>query len=105
MTGFDDRERGYEAKFVHDADLRFRSVARRNRLLGEWAAALLGKTGDELGDYASSVVRCDVGGPGDENVFRKLAADLEGQTDQATIRAKIAEFSAEARRQIIDKGR
>ena len=56
MTTFDDRERGYEAKFAHDADLRFRAEARRNRLLGEWAAGLLGKMGDDARTYAMAVV-------------------------------------------------
>ena len=51
MTTFDDRERAYETKFAHDADLRFRAEARRNRLLGEWAAGLLGKTGDDARTY------------------------------------------------------
>ncbi|MFD2814791.1 DUF1476 domain-containing protein [Paracoccus aerius] len=79
MTTFDERERGYENKFAHDANLRFKADARRNRLLGEWAAGLLGKTGDDARAYALTVVTSDFEEPGDDDVFRKLAADLEGK--------------------------
>lgn len=103
MTTFDDRERSYEAKFAHDADLRFKAEARRNRLLGEWAAELLGKTGDEARSYALTVVSSDFEEPGDDDVFRKLAGDLEGRADAATIRAKMAEMMDEAKRQVIDE--
>ncbi|SNT68937.1 DUF1476 domain-containing protein [Paracoccus seriniphilus] len=103
MTTFDDRERAYEAKFAHDADLRFKAEARRNRLLGEWAAELLGKSGEDVRTYAMSVVSSDFEEPGDEDVYRKLAGDLEGRADAETIRAKMAEMMAEARRQIIEE--
>ena len=59
MTTFDDRERSFETKFAHDAELRFKAEARRNRLLGEWAAGLLGKNGDEARTYALTVVTSD----------------------------------------------
>lgn len=103
MSTFDDRERAYEAKFAHDADLRFKADARRNRLLGEWAASLLGKEGEEARSYAMSVVTADFQQPGDEDVFQKVATDLEGKADQATIRAKMAELLVEARRQVVDE--
>lgn len=103
MTTFDERERNYEAKFAHDADLRFKAEARRNRLLGEWAAGLLGKTGDEARTYALTVVTSDFEEPGDEDVFRKLAADLSGKADEASIRSKMAELRTEARRQVADE--
>ncbi|MDB6177580.1 DUF1476 domain-containing protein [Paracoccus sp. Z330] len=103
MTTFDDRERAYEAKFAHDADLRFKAEARRNRLLGDWAAELLGKTGDEASAYAMSVVTSDFEEPGEEDVFRKLAEDLEGRADAETIRAKMAEMTVTARKQVIDE--
>lgn len=103
MTTFDDRERGYESKFAHDANLRFKAEARRNRLLGEWAAGLLGKTGDDVRSYAMEVVASDVAEPGDDDVHRKLAADLEGKAGEAEIRTKIAEFTALARQQILDE--
>ncbi|RJE82326.1 DUF1476 domain-containing protein [Paracoccus onubensis] len=105
MTTFDDREHAHEAKFALDADLRFKAEARRNRLLGEWAAELLGKTGDGIKIYAQAVVASDFAEPGEEDVFRKLAGDLEGQVDATTIRAKMAELMGEARRQVIDEGR
>ena len=98
MTTFDDRERSYEAKFAHDAELRFKAEARRNRLLGEWAAGLLGKNGDEARTYALTVVTSDFEEPGEEDVFRKLSTDLAGKADAATIRDKMAEMRAQARR-------
>lgn len=100
MTTFDDRERSYEAKFAHDADLRFKAEARRNRLLGQWAAGLLGKTGDDASTYAMTVVTSDFEEPGDEDVLRKLLADLDGKADEAAIRAKMAELREVARQQI-----
>lgn len=102
MTTFDDRERAYEAKFAKDAELTFKAEARRNRLLGEWAAALLGITGDEARSYALTVVTSDFNEPGDGDVFRKLADDLDGKADEAGIRAKMAELRVEARRQILE---
>lgn len=103
MTTFDDRERSYEAKFAHDANLQFKADARRNRLLGAWAAELLGKTDDAARDYALSVVAADFEEAGDEDVFRKLASDLSGKADEAEIRAKMAEMTLEARKQVIDE--
>ena len=103
MTTFDERERSYEAKFARDADLQFKAVARRNRLLGEWAADMLGKTGEEAKAYALSVVTSDFEEPGDEDVFRKIAADLDGKADEAAIRAKMAELVGVARQQLIDE--
>jgi len=103
MSTFDDRERAYEAKFAHDADLRFKAEARRNRLLGEWAAELLGKSGDDARTYAMSVVASDFEEPGEEDVFRKIQSDLDGKTDEATIRAKMAELMDKARHQVVDE--
>lgn len=103
MTTFDDRERAQEAKFAHDAELNFKAEARRNRLLGEWAAGLLGKTGDDARAYAMTVLTSDFEEPGDEDVYRKLAADLAGKADEATIRAKMVELRAVARNQIDDE--
>lgn len=103
MSTFDDRERAYETKFAHDADLRFKAEARRNRLLGEWAATLLDKEGDEARAYAMSVVSADFDEPGEEDVFRKVEADLAGRADAATIRARMAELMTEAMRQITDE--
>lgn len=101
MTTFDDRERAYENKFAHDVELNFKAEARRNRLLGEWAAGLLGMNGDDARAYALTVVTSDFDEPGDEDVYRKLAADLSDKSDEATIRAKMAELRVIAREQIL----
>ncbi len=103
MTTFDDREHAHEAKFALDAELRFKAEARRNRLLGEWAAGVLGLTGDEARTYALTVVTSDFEEPGEEDVFRKLSDDLAGKADAATIRDKMAELRVTARSQIIDE--
>ena len=103
MTTFDDRERSYETKFAHDAELRFKAEARRNRLLGEWAAELLGKSGEDVRTYAMTVVTSDFEEPGEEDVYKKVATDLEGKADEPTIRAKMAELMVEARRQVVEE--
>src|SRR5919205_2884006 len=77
MTTFDDRKNAFERKFAHDAELRFRATARRNKLLGLWAAERLGKSGPEAEAYARSVVAADFQEPGDEDVIRKVRGDLE----------------------------
>ena len=77
MTQFDDRERSFEAKFARDEELRFKATARRNRLLGLWAAEKLGRTGDDAETYAREVVRADFQEAGDRDVFRKLRQDFD----------------------------
>ncbi|MYZ48078.1 DUF1476 domain-containing protein [Propylenella binzhouense] len=77
MTTFEDRKDAYEAKFARDEELRFKATARRNRLLGVWAAEKLGRTGDDAQAYAREVVRSDVSEPGDQDVFRKIRADFD----------------------------
>jgi hypothetical protein len=76
MTTFDEREKGYEAKLAHDEELKFRAYARRNKLLGLWAAAKLGKSGQAAEDYASGLVSAQLGGSGDEAVFARLHTDF-----------------------------
>ena len=93
MTTFDERERNYEAKFAHDADLRFKAEARRNRLLGEWAAGLLGKTGDEARAYALTVVTSDFAEPGDMGGLVRDLAD-------AGVDALFTDFPGESGRSI-----
>lgn len=100
MSTFDDREHAYEAKFAHDAELRFRAEARCNKLLGQWAAGLLGKTGAEAEAYAQEVVKADFQEPGHEDVVRKVAADLGDLSSPEAIRAKMAELLIEAKRQL-----
>jgi len=72
-----DRKDAFENKFAHDAELRFKAEARRNKLLGLWAAELLGKTGDEADAYAKEVIAADFEEPGDQDVFRKVRADFD----------------------------
>jgi hypothetical protein len=103
MTTFNDREKGFESKFAHDEEMQFKAAARRNKLLGLWAAALLGKTGDEANAYAMEVVRADFVEVGHEDVMRKLVADLDYRADEPTIRAKMAEFLGVAKSQILDE--
>lgn len=77
MTSFDKRQEGFERKFAHDEELRFRATARRNKLLGLWAAEKLGLSGEEAETYARSVVKADFEEPGDEDVFRKVRGDFD----------------------------
>ena len=100
MSQFDDRKKGYESKFAHDAELKFKAEARRNRLLGLWAAEKLGKSGDEAAEYAKEVVRSDFEEAGDEDVYRKVAGDLGDKSNEDEIRTKMRELRVEADRQI-----
>jgi hypothetical protein len=99
MTTFDDREKGFERMFALDQDLKFRAEARRNKLLGEWAAAKLGIMGDQLPDYVRSLVRADLEEKGDDDVFRKLHNDFAAagvKVSDAEIRAAMGELLAKA---------
>lgn len=105
MTGFDDRERAFENQFARDADLQFRIVARRNRLVGEWAAEKMGLTAAETDAYAKAVVQADFEEAGDEDVVRKLLGDLLSagvEIDDGAVRAALDAKSVEARRQFIE---
>ncbi len=102
MPLFEDRERAFEAKFAHDMEMQFRARARRNKLIGLWAAELLGKSGKEAEDYAMEVIRVDFEEPGDSDVLRKLTRDLKGRADEATIRKKLDEFLREAKASLAD---
>jgi len=101
MTSFDNREAAFENRFAHDAETQFRIAARRNRLLGDWAAVKLGLSGDEAAAYAKSIVATDLEEAGYEIVIRKLTADLApAGIDEVTIRAQLAEQAETARQQI-----
>lgn len=105
MTTFDDRERAFEAKFARDEELQFRIIARRNKLLAHWAAEKMGLTPEETDAYAKAVVQAEFEDAGDENVVRKLVADLTAagvEIDEQTVRAALADRMAEARRQFIE---
>ena len=103
MTNLNDREAAFESKFAHDEELRFKATARRNKLLGLWVAGLLGKSGGAADDYAKEVVMSDFEEAGDEDVFRKVRADLDKaevvQSDHQ-IRRTMDELMAKAIEQI-----
>ena len=103
MSGIDDRGDAFEKKFAHDAELKFKAEARRNKLLGNWAAEKLGKSGDAIEDYAKEVIRSDFEEPGDEDVFRKIREDFDAagidQSDHQ-IRRTMDEMMAQAIEQI-----
>lgn len=101
MSTFDDRESAFENKFAHDAEMQFRAEARANKLVGLWAAGLLGKDGDEAEAYAKEVVKADFEEAGHEDVYRKLFADVGHLTDEATIREKMAECTKLAKAQLL----
>lgn len=103
MPSFDDRENAFEAKFAHDADMQFRAEARRNKLLGLWAAGLMGKSGDEAAEYAASVVAADFEEAGSDDVVRKVAADLGSKASEDEIRAKLTVLMAEAKAQLLSE--
>ncbi len=103
MSTFDDRENAFENKYAHDAEMQFKADARRNKLLGLWAAELMGKSGDDAADYAKEVVKSDFEEAGDEDVYRKVSGDLGSLADEATIRAKMVSLMAEAKAQIMQE--
>lgn len=105
MTTFDDRERGFERKFALDAEQEFKATARRNRMLGEWAAGLMGLENAE--DYARAVVKSDFEQPGDDDVLRKVFGDLKGAgvtITEGDVRNKMHELLAQAREQVKAQG-
>ena len=104
MTTFDSREKAFEDKFAHDADMMFRARARRNRLFGEWLAGEMGLSDDEVKDYAGSVVAADLEEQGDGDVVRKVAGDLEKTSismTEAEIEKKLQSFMDEAKAQVM----
>ncbi len=107
MTDFNSRERGEEAHFAHDEEMQFRLHARRNRLLGHWAATLMGLSAAEAEGYAKSVVQADFEEAGDEDVIRKLLGDLTAagvETTEAEIRTSLEAREVEARRALMGEG-
>ena len=103
MTSFDERENAFESKFAHDAEMQFKADARRNKLLGLWAAELMGKSGDAASAYASEVIKSDFEEAGHEDVYRKVSGDLGAKADEKTIRAKMAELMTLAKSQLMDE--
>jgi len=106
MTDFNDRERAEEAKFAMDEETAFRVAARRNRLLGEWAAGEMNLTAEETEAYKKSVVQADFEEAGDEDVIRKLIGDLTQagcDIDEATVRNQLEVKAVEAKRQLMSE--
>ncbi|KQN26587.1 aldolase [Sphingomonas sp. Leaf33] len=106
MTTFDDRERAFEAKFARDEEMTFRVIARRNRLVGQWAAEKMGLTPEETDAYAKAVVQADFEEAGDEDVIRKVVGDLTAaavdDVDEARVRKALEDALVEARRQLLE---
>ena len=106
MTDFSDREKGEERKFAMDEETAFRVAARRNRLLGQWAAEKLGLTPEETAAYAKGVVQADFEEAGDEDVIRKVLGDLVGagcDVDEAEVRSALEQKAVEAKRQLMSE--
>ena len=104
MTTFEDRQRAFEAKFARDEEVAFRIVARRNRLVGQWAAELMQLTPAETDAYAKAVVQADFEEAGDEDVVRKVYGDLTAanvDVEEAAVRRALEEKTIEARRQLL----
>ncbi|PHQ71508.1 MAG: hypothetical protein COB93_03040 [Sneathiella sp.] len=105
MAGFDDRKTGQEGKFAHDQDMEFKVMARRNKLLGLWAADLMGVSGDAADAYAKEVVISDLEEKGDDDVFRKVRGDLDAKNVEMSdhrIRRQMEELLGTAREQVMN---
>lgn len=97
MPSFDDREKGYEAKYSHDQELNFKITVRRNKLLGLWAAGLLGKSGADADAYAKEVIASDFEKKGEDDIVDKVAADLKGKgVDAEAVRRKLHQLGDQA---------
>jgi hypothetical protein len=104
MTTFDDRESAFENKFAHDAEMQFKAEARCNKLLGLWAAELMGKTGAEAEAYAREVVAADFEEAGHDDVIRKVMGDIGSLATEETVRTKRAELLKVAKGQLASEG-
>ena len=98
MSSFDEREKGFEKKFAHDEELQFKVSARRNKYIGEWASKILGYNSDQEKEYIQSVIKADFAEAGDEDVFRKIKADLKDHNiSEEEIRKKMNELNEKAK--------
>ena len=101
MSSFDEREKSFEKKFAHDEELQFKISARRNKYIGEWASIILGYNSDQEKEYIQSVIKADFAEAGDEDVFRKIKADLKDHNiSDEEIRKKMNEFDEKAKSEI-----
>ena len=106
MTQFDNREKAFESKYAHDQELQFKVMARRNKLLGLWAAGEMGLSGDAAAQYAIEVVKADFQEAGDEDVYRKVKADLDAKqvdVSEHRIRKEMEDLISVAKQQIISE--
>ena len=103
MSTVEDREHAFEAKFAHDEEMKFKLEARRNKLVGLWAAEILGKTGDAAEAYAKEVIRADFEEAGHEDVIGKLKADLGDKVSEDELRAKFDALLIEAKTQLVNE--
>lgn len=106
MTTFNDREKSFEKKFERDQDLQFKVTARKNKMLGLWAAGLMGKTGADAEAYAKDVVMADFEKPGDDDVIQKLVKDLSAAgkpTDDHAVRKQAERLLADAKTQLMSE--
>ena len=106
MNSFNEREKGFERKFAHDQELQFKASARRNKLLGQWVAGLMGLEHEAAENYAKSVIKADLEEPGDEDVFRKVRKDLDEKNisiGDVELREKMFAFMTTAVEQIEDE--
>ncbi len=105
MTNFSDRETAFETKYARDEEMQFRITARRNKLVGLWAAEKMGLTAAEAGPYATSVVQADFEEAGDDDVVRKVVGDLTAagvEIEASAVTAMLSEKTVEARRQLME---
>ncbi|WP_375173040.1 DUF1476 domain-containing protein [Pseudooceanicola sp.] len=103
MSTFDDRENAFENKYAHDQEMQFRAESRRNKLLGLWAAELLGKTGEDANAYAREVIKSDFEEAGHEDVVRKVAGDLGDKASADEVRAKMDQLLKVAKSQLLEE--
>ena len=106
MSSLSEREKAFENKFAHDDEIRFKVIARRNKLLGLWAAEQMGMTADKAEEYAREVVKADFEEPGDEDVFQKVYGDLKAkglEISEHRVRRQMEELIEEAKTQIMNE--
>ena len=106
MTNISDREKAFEDKYQHDEELRFKTEARRNKLLGLWTADLMGLTGDAAEEYAKTVIKADLIEPGDEDVKQKVLKDFQSRNVDKSVHQlerQMAELMEEAKKQLMSE--
>ena len=106
MENFEDRRKDFEKKYEHDEEIKFKTIARRNRLLGEWVAKEIGMDEDNIKEYARQVVMADFAEPGDQDVIRKVMADLiaaSSNISEETLKSKMKELLEVAKDQIMNQ--